>query len=122
MRFTTFLAALAVIALGYWAYHQSIQTQLALREVARLQLAISEEHERLSVLNAEWAYLNRPDRLRELADFNYDRLNLLPLAPEQFGTAAQIPYPPPELTAEELYFESGSEATPLPEDSEERVP
>jgi hypothetical protein len=91
--FATVLAAIAVIALGYWAYHQTVLTQHAAREVERLHRAIGAERERLSILRAEWAYLNRPDRLRDLADINFDRLGLLPLAPEQFGIAAQIPYP-----------------------------
>lgn len=95
MRFATLITAILVVALGYWAYHQTIQTQMADREVDRLQLAITSERERLSILNAEWAYLNRPDRLRELAAFNFDRLELLPLMPEQFGEVAQIPFPPP---------------------------
>lgn len=95
--FATVLTMLCVIGLGYWAYHQTILTQSAAREVRQLQSAIAAEHERLSILRAEWAFLNRPDRLRELADFNFERLGLLPLAPEQFALAAEIPYPlPPE--------------------------
>jgi len=94
--FTSVLAMLAVISLGYWAYHQTILTQQAAREVDRLQRNIGEERERLSILRAEWAYLNRPDRLRDLASFNFERLGLLPLSAEQFGRAAQIPYPAPE--------------------------
>jgi hypothetical protein len=94
--FPLFLAALAVIALGYWAYHQTILTQHAIRDVERLQREIGAERERLAVLRAEWAYLNRPDRLRELADFNFERLGLMPMVPEQFGTVAELPLPQPE--------------------------
>ncbi|AHM05707.1 hypothetical protein roselon_03449 [Roseibacterium elongatum DSM 19469] len=110
----TILAVFAVIGLGYWAYHQTILTQQAIREVDRLQRAIGAEHERLSVLRAEWAYLNRPDRLRELADFNFERLGLMPLAPEQFGDVIEIPYPRPEPDpteqVEELLLENASRA------------
>lgn len=95
MRFTTLIAAVLVVALGYWAYHQTIQTQMADREVRSLEQQIAHERERLGILRAEWAYLNRPDRLRDLADFNFERLGLLPLAPNQFGDVAQIPFPAP---------------------------
>ncbi len=93
--FLTFVAAIGAIALGYWAYHQTVLTQQALRESDRLQRAVVVERERLAILRAEWAYLNRPDRLRDLADLNFDRLGLLPLSPEQFGRIAHIPYVAP---------------------------
>ena len=109
--FPLFLAALAVIGLGYWAYHQTILTQETIREVERLQRDIGAERERLAVLRAEWAYLNRPDRLRELADFNFDRLGLLPMVPEQFGVMAELPMPrPPEEIPGDLLLGSASTA------------
>ncbi|MBF9049516.1 cell division protein FtsL [Roseobacter sp. HKCCD9010] len=91
--FASLLAALAVIGLGYWAYHQNILTQHSIREVEQLQRQIGVERERLSVLRAEWAYLNRPDRLRELADLNFERLGLMPMTPEHFGDVHQVVYP-----------------------------
>ena len=63
-----------------------------------IQRSIGEARARLAVLKAEWAYLNRPDRLRDLADINFDRLGLLPLSPEQFGNADQVSYPPEPAT------------------------
>jgi hypothetical protein len=50
------------------------------------------------VLKAEWAYLNRPDRLRALVDAHAETLDLVPLAPEHFGEAAMVAYPPEEPT------------------------
>jgi len=90
------VSTLAVIGLGYWAYVENYKTQAALNEVGELQREIGRMREELAVLRAEWAYLNRPDRLRDLADLNYDRLGLLPLAPEQFGRVEQIAYPSEE--------------------------
>ncbi len=91
------LTFLAVIALGFWAYRENYATQTALREVKALQQSIAGLREALAVQRAEWAYLNRPDRLRELAGLNFDRLGLLPLEPGQFGQPASIAYPAPEL-------------------------
>ena len=96
----TVLTALAVIGLAFWAYHENYQTQQAQARAKQLQTDIRDARARLTVLRAEWAYLNRPDRLRELAEINFDRLGLLPFLPEQFGRVDEIPYPPPpELLA-----------------------
>ena len=88
------LTALAVIGLAVWAYRENYQTQASINESERLQQEIGEARARLSMLKAEWAYLNRPERLRDLAEINYDRLQLLPLSPDQFGRVDQVVYPP----------------------------
>ena len=90
----TILTACAVIGLAFWAYHENYKTQEALAESGQLQRDIAQARARLSILRAEWAYLNRPDRLSELAALNFDRLGLLPFAPDQFGRIDQVPYPP----------------------------
>ena len=79
------------IAQGFWSYNENYATQRSLNETKRLQAEIASARARLGVLNAEWAYLNRPDRLRDLVDMNFDRLQLLPLRPEQFGQVAEVP-------------------------------
>lgn len=94
--FLSVLAALVVISLAYWAYHQNYATQAAIQEVRSLNREIGDAHRRLTMLKAEWAYLNRPDRLRDLAELNYKRLQLLPLMPEAFGRVDQVTYPQPE--------------------------
>ena len=91
------ISALCVIALGYWAYLENYTTQQAIREVKDLHREIGASHQRLNILRAEWAYLNRPDRLRDLVEMNFDRLGLLPLMPDGFGRVDQVAYPALEL-------------------------
>ncbi len=92
--FLYILTTLGVISLAFWAYRENYATQGALAETRELRHEIRTAHERLSMLKAEWAYLNRPDRLRDLAQINFDRLGLLTLRPEQFGHVEQVSYPP----------------------------
>ena len=96
------LTFLGLIALGFWAYRENYSTQASLREVRKLQREIADLREALSVQRAEWAYLNRPDRLRELVGLNFDHLMLLPMEPAQFGTVHQVAYPLPEIPAVEV--------------------
>jgi len=91
------LAALAVFGLAFWAYRENYATQQVLKDVHGLQRDIGAAQVRIGVLRAEWAYLNRPDRLAELAQLNFDRLGLLPLRPDQFGRIDEVSYPPEPL-------------------------
>ena len=92
-----FFVSLGVIGLAFWAYRENYATQQALKEAETLRAGIRAAHGRLAVLKAEWAYQNRPDRLRDLAELNFERLGLLPLDPEQFGLVDEIAYPPRPL-------------------------
>ncbi len=87
------ITALAVIGLSVWAYQENYRTQAMISQTEKIQREIGQTHARLAVLRAEWAYLNRPDRLRDLAEINYDDLQLLPLRPGQFGQVEQVVYP-----------------------------
>ena len=91
------LSFLAVLATAFWAYRENYATQAKLKEVAGLQAQIASLREAIAFQRAEWAYLSRPARLRELAKINFDRLGLLPMEPEQFGTSAQVAFPAPPM-------------------------
>lgn len=92
------MTAFAVIGLAVWAYRENYETQETQARAERLQLQISQARQRLRILNAEWAYLNRPDRLRDLAEINFDKLGLLPLQNHQFGKIDQVAYPQDPLS------------------------
>ncbi len=88
------LTAFAVIGLAFWAYRENYKTQATLDELQELQQHVGATYTRLKMLRAEWAYLNRPHRLRELADLNFDTLGLLPLRADQFGRVDEVAFPP----------------------------
>ena len=88
------LTAFAVMGLAIWAYGENQKTQTAQREVRALRAEIRSLTEALSVQRAEWAYLNRPQRLRALAELNFARLGLMPMEGAQYGQLGAIPFPP----------------------------
>ena len=74
-----FLSCLVVgvMGLAFWAYTENYETKGKLDEVAQLSRDIAEAQSRLRALKAEWAYLNRPERLLQLVNANFDELKLL---------------------------------------------
>jgi hypothetical protein len=95
--FLYIISAMVLMSLAFWAYRENYATQRALKDVSRLNSEIADLREALSQQRAEWAYLNRPSRLRDLAALNFDSLGLLPMEPGQFGHVDQVAFPLPPL-------------------------
>ena len=87
-------AAVLVVVSATWAYRVNYATQEAMGRLDDLRQEIAAEREAIAVLNAEWAYLNRPDRLKALVAANAAALGLEELTPEQFGEASMVAFPP----------------------------
>lgn len=85
------------MGLAFWAYRENYRTQQSLRDVRALRQQIGDIREALSIQRAEWAYLNRPERLQELAELNFDKLQLMPLRPRHFGEVDQVAFPATDL-------------------------
>jgi hypothetical protein len=84
-----------VLGLAFWAYRENYTTRAAQSELRTMQREIGSLQEELRMLRAEWAFLNRPERLRALVALNFDRLGLLPMTPQHFGAIDQVAYPAP---------------------------
>ena len=76
---TIVIFSLAGLSGGLLLY-TSQNVQQAEHQLHQIQSSIAQEEEAIRVLNAEWAYLNSPERLEELAA---EYLRLVPAAPGQ---------------------------------------
>ena len=79
-----------VITLAYWAYQENVKTQMAIKKSEEFQTEIGKARAKLSVLKAEWAYLNRPERLIHLTNLGFDQLKLAPLRATNFGEFSRL--------------------------------
>ena len=87
-RITTliWMASFAIAAFGLYIVKYTAEGLQ--REVAVVQSDVKKERESLHLLNAEWAYLNRPERLRNLAEAHLD---LAPLDSRKVGEVRALP-------------------------------
>ncbi|HWL55551.1 MAG TPA: cell division protein FtsL [Paracoccus sp. (in: a-proteobacteria)] len=90
------LTTLLVMGMAFWAYRENYSTQAALTDMVKVQREIAALREDLGVRRAEWAYLNRPERLRELVNLNFEKLKLVPFNAEQFVDVRQVAFPLPK--------------------------
>lgn len=111
------LSFLAILASGFWAYRENYATKAAIARADALAAEIARLTESIAVQRAEWAHLNRPDRLAELAAANFDRLGLLPMLPEQFADTHLLPTPSAETLLEDV-----TAVTTLSAEDEEMLP
>jgi hypothetical protein len=84
--------ACSACALGA-VYLVKYNVQGVQRQVDGLKQELAVEKESLHLLNAEWAYLNRPDRLQRLSDRH---LELVPLDSRRMEDISVLPAALPE--------------------------
>ena len=92
-------AGMLVVFAASWTYKVNYQVQDAEDRVASLQRAINRERSSIAVLGAEWAYLNRPERLRALSEAYYNELRLMPIDATHFASIKDVPMPADEIGA-----------------------
>lgn len=86
-----FLAAAVVAVAAFWTYRVNYDAKEALARIQRLHRQIAIEREALVVLQAEWAFLNAPHRLADLADRHAEALGLVPMDGARFAVLDTVP-------------------------------
>ncbi len=126
IRLATLFWLVLVSATGFVMFGVKYQVQALDDELARTRKAAAAERHETRVLDAEWAYLTRPEVLE---DMNRRFLSLGPIATRQLRTGVSdipmrpAPPPPPEVAAApeaapqqgEANVASASPAPPAPE-------
>ncbi|MDX2073884.1 MAG: hypothetical protein SFX19_05920 [Alphaproteobacteria bacterium] len=82
------IAVLAVSAFGLYSVKFKVQTLRA--QIAEVEQQLEVEREGMNVVAAEWAYLNRPDRLQKLAA---TYLQTEETTVQQIAEVVAIPFP-----------------------------
>ena len=80
----------STFALGLWAYKINYDSRAAYQRVKELEKSILSANKHFKILNAEWAHLNRPDRLRKLTEYYFSELRLTPIIPDDFISFSDI--------------------------------
>jgi hypothetical protein len=92
IRFLHMAAITALIASAGYAYSIKYETLYYAEQVKKLKGLVQRERDSIAVLRAEWAFLNRPDRLQEAVERHLD---LQPMGVPQLARLSDLPQRPP---------------------------
>ena len=81
------MLVMTVLIAAFFLYSLEHATRSLERSIAKAEKSITGEHEKIKVLDAEWASLTRPDRLQKLAE---EQLHLKTVEAQQFVPMAEI--------------------------------
>jgi hypothetical protein len=90
-------------------YALKFQVEDTATQKAGLERKIERQQASLSLLNAEWAYLNQPTHVAPIVARHQDVLQLQPIKPTQFASIESLPMRPvlqPDTSALDALFES----------------
>ena len=97
-RISTIFWMILIVSAALGLYVVKYQVQSMQEELAKQENILRDEREALHVLEAEWAYLNKPQRLQQLAD---KYLATTPALSKQISSIDTIPKSADLLAASE---------------------
>ena len=92
MRFVNIMVIAALIAAATTVYKIKFDSTLQVEKAAKLHNELRRERNAIARLRADWARLDTPSRIQELAD-RY--LTLVPIKPTQIDNFDDLPPRPP---------------------------
>lgn len=92
-RLNICLAVIAAVAL-VGVYGQKHLAEMTASEIRVIENAIAKQQADLSILKADWAYLNQPTHIQPIVDRHSEALNLQIAAASQFGSFDDLPMRP----------------------------
>jgi hypothetical protein len=90
IRVSTIAWLVFIAAAVYGLYTVKYRVLALQREIASVEQELKQEQQNLHVVNAEWAYLTRPDRLQKLVAAN---TKLMPVQGVQVMEVSTLPFP-----------------------------
>lgn len=95
MRLLNAVLVIGLLVSAYFVYSLEHKTRSGEREITRIKAETAEEIEATKLLNAEWSFLTRPDRVEQLSQ---KFLTLHPIVPQQIikeqAIAERVPAQP----------------------------
>lgn len=91
MRLSSMMWVVVVVCAASLLYSVKYRVQAMDEEIAAIRTQIAAERKAIHVLNAEWAYLSRPERVRELAE---KHLKMHSMDGKQMLEVADVPFSP----------------------------
>lgn len=91
LRALNILVVTALVMSAAWVYKIKFEATVQIEQVAKMRAQIRRERDAVSILRAEWAQLDRPDRIQQLAQ---KHLKSKPIEVAQFDTLDKLPERP----------------------------
>ena len=127
LRFINALVIAALVLAAGYVYKIKFESTLQAERVSKMRAEIRRERDAIAILRAEWARLERPDRIQLLAQRH---LKLKPVEVAQFDTLDKLPEKPvplvPPGTADpigaiiEIFADDDAPVGSLPDPSKRR--
>lgn len=117
IRWADVICCMLIMAAAYGLYMVKWEVHDLKRQNGNVQSEIAAQKEAITILDAEWAYLNRPERLHGLAQ---KYLQLQPEAGEQMIDLARLMIVPEEVqVAEEPALIDGAQLVSATSDTQQ---